>query len=669
MLNAQSGAWVWMNGSKVPNSAGTYGTQGVASVNNSPPALYQAGQWTDKQGNLWIYGGAHNFELDTTFSDLWKFDPLSNTWTWVKGTGTPNLSAVYGMLGVPAMANTPGPRGWGLPTWTDTIGDLWLFGGFDPGFGIFNDLWRYNIASNEWTWMGGPDTANGSGVYGNLYQPSDSSLPPSRHEANTAWTDANNNLWLFGAVCPGGFCNDMWRYSIASGQWAWMGGSQLPGAPDSYGLLGVESANNAPGARCAYTHWVDSGYLYLSGGGNWSAGYNQSINYSDIWRFNLNTNYWTWIGGDTGEVQTGQYSTFCSTSNGDEPMGRFEQRSALLKACSPVLFMWGGCLDAGPDIVLNDLWSFDLPTRKWKWISGSSTMNAVGHYGSQGVSSASNMPPAACGACFWSDNNANLWLWGGVEATGFPNTYTPKFLNAMWKYIPDPACFPGGIAGSTVNIASNKNNICPSDTAQICAPAGFTSYIWNTGDTTPCINTQSAGNYYVTVSENGNCSAVSNHVSISVYGTPPVSISVNGDTLTGYNAVTYQWLLNGVPIANANSSVYIAHTFGSYTLQVTDTNGCTTTSSPVEITSIANELAESNITVFPNPTRTGWQLSVNVELLGSAVEVFDATGRLVFLTTINKQLTTIEVPELAKGVYQLRITAKEYKFVAKLIKI
>ena len=225
----------------------------------------------------------------------------------------------------------------------------------------------------------------------------------------------------------------------------------------------------------------------------------------------------------------------------------------------------------------------------------------------------------------------------------------------------------GGAA--PVTITPDKTKMCASDSAQICAPPGYAHYTWNNGDTTVCINTQSAGNYYVTVTENGNCTTTSNHITISVYASPPVSISVNGDTLTGYNSNSYQWLLNGVPVSGATSAIFITHSSGSYTLQVTDTNGCVTTSNPVDITGIAHELMENSISIYPNPTSTGWQLSVNSELVGSNVQIFDATGRLVFLTTINKQLSTIEISGLANGVYELRITGQGYSVVRKLVKM
>ena len=47
---------------------------------------------------------------------------------------------------------------------------LWLFGG--SGFdslgdeGGLNDLWRYNTATGEWTWMKGASTRHQAGTYG-----------------------------------------------------------------------------------------------------------------------------------------------------------------------------------------------------------------------------------------------------------------------------------------------------------------------------------------------------------------------------------------------------------------------------------------------------------------------------------------------------------------------
>ena len=80
-------------------------------------------------------------------NDLWKFNTETKTWTWVSGADTPNALGVYGAQGVAAADNMPGAR-YQAVGWTDSGGDLWLFGGSyqsaDRTISIyFNDLWRY----------------------------------------------------------------------------------------------------------------------------------------------------------------------------------------------------------------------------------------------------------------------------------------------------------------------------------------------------------------------------------------------------------------------------------------------------------------------------------------------------------------------------------------------
>src|SRR5436190_5848500 len=203
ICKAQQGEWTWMSSSSAPNALGVFGTQGVPSVNNHPPGLYEVANWVDNQGNFWLYAGIG--PSIKVYGDLWKFDPITLEWTWVNGTSNFGVPPVYGIKGVPAATNNPGTRSWGICSWTDQAGDLWFFGG-QTMVGLVNDLWKYNIASNLWTWMSG-DTVNASpGNYGVQGVPSVNNFPPGRMgETATAWIDDNNNLWLFG-----GQRDDVW---------------------------------------------------------------------------------------------------------------------------------------------------------------------------------------------------------------------------------------------------------------------------------------------------------------------------------------------------------------------------------------------------------------------------------------------------------------------------
>src|ERR1700683_792694 len=102
---AQGGTWTWISGSDQAFNAGAFGTQGVPSVNNYPPGLYECCEWKDNQGIFWIYGGTN-----PNMGDMWRFNPVTLEWTWMTGTGQPNAQPVYGLQGIPDPANTPGSR-------------------------------------------------------------------------------------------------------------------------------------------------------------------------------------------------------------------------------------------------------------------------------------------------------------------------------------------------------------------------------------------------------------------------------------------------------------------------------------------------------------------------------------------------------------------------------
>jgi hypothetical protein len=92
-------------------------------------------------------------------------------------------------------------------------------GGFDAtsNVGSINDLWKYNISSDTWTWVGGSNTISAHGVYGTLGVAAASNIPGARG-GSMIWVDSSNNrVWLFGgggldsAGTPG-FLNDLWSY-------------------------------------------------------------------------------------------------------------------------------------------------------------------------------------------------------------------------------------------------------------------------------------------------------------------------------------------------------------------------------------------------------------------------------------------------------------------------
>lgn len=376
-------------------------------------------------GSGGVYGNVTNVELACA----------NGQWTWMGGSSSANQLGIYGTKGTPSATNIPGGR-YGAAGWTDSAnGQLWLFGGrgfpetMPNGIDTLNDLWRYDIASGEWTWMSGANTESQNGTYGTKGVAAAENVPGSREYA-ASWIDASGDLWLFGGngyaeVAPGTL-NDLWKYDTSTGQWAWMSGSKygdnLSVAP-TYGTKGTAHPNNVPGGRYNAVSWADtSGNLWLFGGYGWDSPTTLAV-MNDLWRYNIASGEWTWVSGSSVGNQVGTYGTKGVANAANVPGAR--QSAMGWFDPSGKLWLFGG---SGFDSVtlagyLNDLWQYDTATGQWTWMSGSNMGGQTATYGTMGVASASNVPGARKSAASQIDGDGNLWLFSGTASP-----------NDLWKY-------------------------------------------------------------------------------------------------------------------------------------------------------------------------------------------------------------------------------------------
>jgi N-acetylneuraminic acid mutarotase len=530
--SAQMGTWIWIGGSDLFQNCnsgcvfpiGVYGTLGMAAATNMPGGRTSAATWTDKNGNLWMFGGLGYDSVGyiANLNDFWEFDVSAKQWSWMAGNSRlpfpdngQGWPGTYGQRGVPAPGNYPGARQQAL-TWTDPNGSLWMFGG--EGYGtvnnlsgnlFFNDLWMFNSSTREWTWVSGSNTAGTSqsgqpGVYGALGVPDPHNVPGSRMNA-AGWIDDKGNLWLFGgsgmdASGYSGDLNDLWEFSPSTGLWTWMGGSATiePGYGGRYGTLGVPATTNAPGGRQGAVAWTgkDGSFWMFGGEGYDSRNVNSEGFLNDLWRLNPSTREWTWMGGsDTfpcNDVcgRDGVYGTLNIPSALDMPGGRSLANHWVDSTGDFWLFGGFGFSSSGPKSRLADLWKFRPSANEWIWMGGRSAPGLCiggplsacdwpGIYGSLGTAAIGNVPGTREMSASWTDPDGNLWLFGGY-ASDFTNQIGT--LNDFWEYRLGTA---SPVTAAAPVIKPGSGTYAGSQTVTITSPTPNGGIYYTVDGTTP----------------------------------------------------------------------------------------------------------------------------------------------------------------------------------------
>jgi len=201
----------------------------------------------------------------------------------MSGSNLANQLPIYGTKGVASSSNTPGGR-WIYSKWIDATGNLWIFGGERGSNLFYNDLWKYDVTTNMWTWINGPNTTNNPGNYGVQCTPSSNNIPPARSENRACWKDNCGRFWMLGGTTlnwAANVNNDLWCYDPFSDIWTWVNGNNIPNQLGSYGTQGVPLPSNLPPSRLGAVAWKKGNDLWLFGGRN-----NNSF-YNDFWKYTL----------------------------------------------------------------------------------------------------------------------------------------------------------------------------------------------------------------------------------------------------------------------------------------------------------------------------------------------------------------------------------------------
>ncbi|MCK6641873.1 MAG: hypothetical protein L6Q81_17490 [Bacteroidia bacterium] len=161
---------------------------------------------------------------------------------------------------------------------------------------------------------------------------------------------------------------------------------------------------------------------------------------------------------------------------------------------------------------------------------------------------------------------------------------------------PDPGCYEFSII-PVANLGADQT-LC-GDSLLLNAANNGSYYVWSTGDTTQTIEVTASGSYWVQVT---NLAGVDRDtVNVTLNPVPTFALSANdsicaGDTtqlIATSNAITFSWLpVSGLNDPSAASVLASPTNSTTYTVTVTDANGCTATGN-VQVTVITLPVASA----------------------------------------------------------------------------
>src|ERR1700722_16399237 len=284
---------------------------------------------------------------------------------------------------------------------------------------------------NDWTWMDGSNTGNAIGQYTvppttPPTTPTQDTDSPGGRRYPATWTDLNGNLYLFGGygynwdptVTPQPwYFGDFWEYTGTQYYFA--------GYNNGWHQL-AESISAGPIPRWGAVTWTDSSNnLWLFGGQDSSTEF-----LNDLWKYSVTNATWTQVNG-TGPNSGGTYGALGTPSSTNYPGGRWGANARI--DSNGTVWMFGGEGDdsTGANGLLNDLWTYNIATNMWTWVSGSDVVNQPGVYGTLGTPAASNVPGGRQASVAWLDGSGNFWMFGGYD---YGASGPPDALNDLWEY-------------------------------------------------------------------------------------------------------------------------------------------------------------------------------------------------------------------------------------------
>lgn len=247
----------------------------------------------------------------------------------------------------------------------------------------------------------------------------------------------------------------------------------------------------------------------------------------------------------------------------------------------------------------------------------------------------------------------------------YPNVFDPWLAYFIMDEL---SISTSGTMGAGI---TSEGNWCDGDLVLTAHPDSTVSgYQWyqdgiaiqGASDTVLAISALSldSGDYVFQAITDTSCTTSTFHVETVIEPLPYIALTVDGlwCPLPG----TYQWYLNGTLIEGAIGAFYLPDESGLYTVELTNSQGCSTLSYPFDwISSVIAASSGQRLDVSYSPDDA--ILRVRGSRDPSMLALYDASGRVVFTRPVIGPDVRFSLVSTAHGVYLAKIGDRSFRFV------
>ena len=290
-------------------------------------------------------------------------------------------------------------------------------------------------------------------------------------------------------------------------------------------------------------------------------------------------------------------------------------------------------------------------------------------------------------------NDGGATFQGSSGFTGLtPGTYNIVVQDASGCSVTSTVTLTGGTV-PVITINSVSNLACFGDAngqVDITITGGQAPYVydWNIDGTGDLDDPQDltngvAGVFSVTVVDDNGCSdfitgtingppgliLTTNVNDATVAGNGSINLTVNGGT----GPFTYDWDNDGVGDNDDPEDIFGLAGNSSYTVIVTDVNGCSTTLTVFvgSVVGINEVVSKMGVSVYPNPTSGSFKVEF-LDFSGDIkFEIVDVAGKLIYFDVKYVdagQPVNLSIKDVESGMYFLRIENDEQKASIRILK-